>query len=167
MIPESILDKLKKIRALATSGIDGERTAAAERLAALCRKHGVNPDDLIAETPKPHVWKFRGDDITLLTQVVVMICDRTDIANNIGAKRQVFWITPAEAIDVNAAVDHFRKEWRKVRKDALKAFIQRNNIFGGESSDREPSPEELEEMIKIAKMAAAQERAEPWNKRIG
>lgn len=43
---EAILLKIKKVKALATNGVEGEKEAALKLLNDLCKKYGVSLDDL-------------------------------------------------------------------------------------------------------------------------
>lgn len=169
---ETITERLRKIHALAESGVEGERASAQRLLGQLCAKHGVTVESLTGDERAWHRFAYRDDlDRALLIQVVIYVCGTNQVKNanpRNRAKALFFMLTVAESIDVREAFEHYRKAWREHADEAMAAFVHANKLWvkgeGGESAD-ELSPEMRAKIRRIAGMAMMT-TAKPWERRL-
>lgn len=79
---DRIIDKLKKLLALAERGEQGEAENARRLLEAELRKHGLTFDDIREENKRTRMFKYNSnEERTLLIQVLV---------NYLGSKSDAF-----------------------------------------------------------------------------
>ena len=166
-VPDSILDRLRKIEALAQSGVAGERENAAEMLRVLCEKYGVTVEQLTApETTR--CWftiKSKIDD-DLLGQCVAMVLKTSRIRFSSRARERGFELTLAQEIDVREAFAHFRKAWQQQLEETFAAFIQLNGIVAPASDDgeeKELTPDERARLRRMGQMMLGM-TPRPWKR---
>lgn len=154
---ETLIEKLRKIEALARSGVDGERENAQKLLDDLCRKHGVTPEELAAEQTKPHFFTVKNaNEVALLRQCAIHVCGTSRVQNACQGKRHTFWLTAAQGIDVKDCFEHHRKPFAQHMDDAASAYILRNKILGPpRAEDETNASHQNEEARAQAKRIAA------------
>ena len=143
---------LKKIKALAERGVDGERENAEALLAKLMEKYDISEEELAEDTRKRHDVEFHGkEQKKLLRQVVFKVTGgfayelvyrssgRT-VRTQLGAE-----CTPAEKVEIEFLFDFYTNLWDREREAFLAAFIQKHRIFSmrDDLPAREISDEEL------------------------
>lgn len=154
----TIRQRLRKIQALATSGSPGERENAARILGELCRKHNIQPDDLLSETTSPVVFTVRDKTQgELLTQCAIAACGTHTITNIVKGRSHTYWLTAAQAIDVRECFAHHLPRLKAHLEEAFAAYIYRNKLHGThEPATEEPAknltPEEIAQLKRIAVM---------------
>ncbi len=154
---ESILEKLRKVMALAEGGTDGERENAQAMLQRLCERHGVDVEQLLDEKVEPYEFKARGEEKKLLIQCAVFICRTYQIKNIQNAKDVTLWLTAAQAVDVRECFEHFKEEWFRYRSEAMQAFIHANRLHApsegdDDADDHKLTPEEMARIKRIGHM---------------
>jgi len=167
---ERLIEKLKKIHALAESGIEGERENAREIFAELCEKHNVNPQTFDDEKKSKVKFMIRDrQDEILLYQVVVHVCGiKTHfLRKDRKTKARWFELTDAQEKEVNECLRHYRRLWQTHLTDAIQAFIYANKIFGISADKDRPelSLEEIQELKRISEIMRGMEPS-PWKKRM-
>lgn len=60
MIPQNIIDRIIKVKALADNGSEGERQAAIKTLKNLMKKYNISEEDLIGEEQQVFFFKVNG-----------------------------------------------------------------------------------------------------------
>lgn len=165
---ERLIDKLRKIEALARTGTGGERENAQRMLVELCQKHDVTLEQIIQSEKKWYDFPVRDAiDEMLLTQVVLHICMTPQIENGRyrGRKVRCFKLTPGQSVDIKSCYEHYRKAWRRQLNDLMIAFIHSNKIYGPRSDqDRDQTPEEIEHAERIMSLMQGMKR-EQWDGR--
>ena len=79
---DRIIDKLKKLLALAERGERGEADNARRLLEAELRRHGLTLEDICADSKRTRIFKYNSnEERTLLIQVLV---------NYLGSKSDAF-----------------------------------------------------------------------------
>lgn len=161
---ETIKDKLKKIQALAKSGIGGEKETAQRMLNDLCKKYHITIDEIISEEKKYCTIRVRDKiDEILVRQTIIHICQTNEINNKRYKDIWMFELTHLQAIEVQDAIKHYRKEWKKQLHDFMIAFIHKNSIFNF-NSDKTNDEIDLEALIKLRSLMAGM-KANPWEGR--
>jgi len=154
---DRIIDKLKKLLALAERGEQGEAENARRLLEAELRKHGLTFDDIREENKRTRMFKYNSnEERTLLIQVLVNYLGSKSDAFNKSTynkyKKQVY-------IDISNMYDFFKAQFRKERKrllqDMIKAFVQKHRIFDStpqecQEDDREIDWEELQRIFALS-----------------
>ena len=161
--PETLLQKLRKLEALATSGIDGEKVKARTLLNQLCQKYGVTLDQLTYEDKTEHVFTCRGKyELTLLTHCALYVCRTRQIRNSkwteAGHTKVSYWVTKSQAIDIRDCFTHFKRVWHQNLDDMISALIIKHNLFSGETdddlSDDDEADQSQEERDRLRRIAA-------------
>ena len=154
-------DRLKKIQALALSGIDGEKEQAQAILSKLMKKYKVTFDELDEETLNEYIFEYHGrEQEMLLKQTIYKVTDSKssswDLAYTHSGRKCRTQLgcccTSAQKIEIELLFDFYKRLWDKERKALLSAFIQKHRIFGRLKPDEKPmelSPEESEKMFQL------------------
>jgi hypothetical protein len=152
---DSIRETLRAVAELAEKGVDGERENAQRMLEKLCRKHGIDPSELLDEAVGPVEFKLKNDlDKRLLIQCVLSITRTRAIRNYVKGKRAVFWVTKADGIDIREAFEHYRKELSRYLDESFSAFVHANRLLApAEESDDDDKPLTPEEMARLKRIA--------------
>lgn len=155
---ELLIDKLRKIEALARSGVGGEKETAQRMLDALCKKHGITIDQ-IAETVTEDVLftiKDRWEN-SLLETIIVHICRTTKIRNWYRGRKRGFELTRLQRIDVEDCFKHYKKAYTAERKrlmeDLTTAFVHKHRLFGP-PSDKEDADDKSLDLERMARLVA-------------
>lgn len=128
---ETILDRLRKIEALANSGVAGERENARRMLAALCEKHGLSPQQITSPDRSWQKFRFRGEKERLIfQQVLIHVLKTRHVQHRKNPTNWEVFLTAAEGADVADCWAHYRDLWCGQLDDFCNAFIQKNRIFG-------------------------------------
>lgn len=160
-VPETIRAQLVKIRALAESGVEGERQNAARMLDALCLKHGVSMESLVSNERASHRFTYRSaDELRVLWQCAFYITQTSRLAYSKRGRSISLRLTKAEAIDLRACFAHYRAAWRKQVEELSTAFFCRHKLFGprDEAQEAEPrfSQAELERLLALMRGISGQ-----------
>ena len=157
---ENIRARLAKIKALADSGIPGERENAAHLLESLLKKYGLTEADLSTEETDDILLAYETEfEKTLCTQIVGFVTGSSKIPYaklRKGKKKYlVIEATPVQAAEINTLWDHYLSAYRTSAHDHLLAFIHAHKIFPESSrvSRADLTKQELEDMLRAMKMA--------------
>ncbi len=168
---DSILNKAKKIKALADKGFGGERLNAERMLKEFMNRHGISESDICEDTKQDHYFKVpREQDRRLFRQVAYKIIGE-GIKFYSSSNRKEYIIltcTSSQAFDIEMQFDFYKREFKADLDLFFSAFVQKNKLFA-ETSETDMSkvtPEELAKMRKSQAMAQGLERKQ-FNKQIG
>jgi hypothetical protein len=139
---ENILDKLKKIQALAEAGVGGERENAKRKLEALLAKHGLTFEDLATkQLPQVHYYRYKGmTERQLLAQCHVRVVPRSRprVSYTRKGRRAIgYELTPLEQLELGPLWSYYRRLWKKELGAFFMAFIHKHDLF-----PRGPKPKE-------------------------
>lgn len=164
-LPEGIRPKLIKILALAESGIAGERDEARRRLELLCRKYGVDPESLVSD--ERHAVRFPIPDARsweIFKQCYFFVFQKKEIAYRKPRKACVLDLTEAEALDLRACYEHYRKLYKQEEEDLYTAFLCKHRIFGPSSDESEPEPLDPERLARLLAMMRGMSDTNSWKR---
>lgn len=175
------LETLKKIKALAERGHEGEKEAAQRMLDRMMAKLDVDPSALEEkEEPRLVQFNYRDDfEKQILFQVYAKVMDSGKIHYSqykarTGMKRRTvgLTITPAQEDEIRTLFAIYRKAFREELTRCLDAFIQVNQIFPTtrSSEPREVTPEERRKIDEMLRMMRAMKKVKvplPNHLRIG
>ena len=165
---EKLINKLKKIKALAENGIGGEKEAAARIYENLLNMLDVSPEELdyITQETRDFYFTFSNSmEERLLGQIAYkVIGDGTYYLKPNGKKMRIV-CTELESAEIQMLFNLYRK---KLKEDLIifyKAFIHRQQIFPDETARLYKEPkyqsDKSDEAEKVMKMMAGIERITP------
>lgn len=160
---------LKKIKALADRGVDGERESAQTLLARLMEQYGISETDLEEERRETAWFRYSQEtERRLLNQIIYMVTGRTGfgcVGAYSGRKRKETGVdcTAAERLEIEANYAFFKEAMKKELEIFYSAFANKNNLFPPADkvkprSIEELSPEEKAYYVKVGLMAEGMER---------
>ena len=159
---ERLLEKLKKIKALAEKGFRGEQVNAAVLLSDLMEKHGITEADLEGTQVSTYWIRYKTIyERKLIFQLSYMHLGSGHASGCVGAysgrKRKEVGIdcTPAQFIEIETDYQFYRKALEEELEVFYSAFIQKNDLFpppnlSGDEPDAEPV--DLNVVMKMAAM---------------
>ena len=157
-LSDVVKNKLRKILALAESGIDGEREAAKNKLQALLLEHGLTLEEL-ADDEDESMWVFRNicnkTEQRLWAQVVFKVKDVQQIKfYTEGRSSRSTSCTEAQANEIGDMYKwhkrNFKKELRKMKEEFLEAYIIKHKLFPATPSESQSDePVDYERLLRI------------------
>lgn len=161
------MERLKKIQALALSGIEGEKLNAIRMLNELLRKYSITLEELTGLERFPVVFGFSNEqEEIILNHVVMKICRTQRVKNWTKGKKRTFMLTRLEEIDAKDAYVHYRKEFKTDLTDLTSAFIHRHHLFAPDEGDekKEFTAEDIKKYERLVALMSGMQSRE-WGKR--
>lgn len=159
---ERLLQKIKRVQALAQHGVDGERDSAAAMLEKLMKQYGIAEADIAEERREMAWFRFKAPiEEKLLGQVIYSVMGDCPVYDCKGResnrKHKVVGCkcTAAERLEIELSFEFFNRAMQAELERFISAFINKNRIFppqdkAGIVPDR---PEmSREEIMKLAAM---------------
>lgn len=157
---DDLKSRLHKLLALAERGVGGEATNAKAALESALQKNGLTLQDIMDENRVMHGFCWKGKlERRLLAQIIATVC---------GAKTALFLsrnellakMTPGERIEIELLWTAHRRQVKKESELFYSAYLHRHRLFpeDGEKSDEELTPEQEEELERIATMMMGMKR---------
>jgi hypothetical protein len=152
-----LLERIKRVQALAERGEAGERENAAALLEKLMKQHGITEAEL-AEERRDRVWfRFKTQiEAKLLTQVIYSVVgddrekwDKRNKNTHRPYKQIGVDCTQAERLEIEASYEFFKAALEVEEERFFHAFVVRNHIFPSSDkvtqtdSEEEPSAAEM------------------------
>lgn len=153
---DKLLNRLRKVLALAERGIGGEKENAQRMLEKLMAKYDLDIEDLEGESVQCYWWNYDNRfEADLLKQVYGKVKDITQISYYKGDRKFGFDLTKAEYLDMDVHYTVLRKDLKTHIEDAYNAFIAANDVYPETSSGRirQRTSEELERLERQLRMA--------------
>lgn len=160
---------LKKIKALAERGVDGERESAQTLLARLMEQYGISETEIEEERRETAWFPYSQEtERRLLNQIIYMVTGAGGfgcVGEYSGRKRKKMGTecTAAERLEIEANYAFFKEAMKKELEIFYSAFANKNNLFPPADkvkpqSIEELSPEEKAYYAKVGLMAEGMER---------
>lgn len=157
---------LKKIKALAERGVDGERESAQTLLARLMEQYGISETEIEEERRETAWFPYSQEtERRLLNQIIYMVTGAGGfgcVGEYSGRKRKKMGTecTAAERLEIEANYAFFKEAMKKELEIFYSAFANKNNLFPPADkvkprSIEELSPEEKAYYAKVGLMAKA------------
>ena len=153
---EKIIDKLKKIQALAEKGSDGEKTEAARQLQELCLKYGISLEEIHSEKREEYFLRYKGQwQGRLMAQIAASMDLKVYNAINPQTGRHInkkcIVATPLEIAEVKEAIRHYNAQYEDELESLFVAFVHRHSLLAkpGNPNGRSISEEELAKLQKM------------------
>jgi hypothetical protein len=146
----ALITKMRKVLALANQGIGGEKHNAERQLEAMCKRYGINREELEGET-KRMLWLSYSDkdERKLAHQVIVWATESYDTPVwKRGKRREVGAdLTEAQRVQVLVAYGVYCREYAKIKANMFTAFISRNELYAPQNENAKPMDPEREAAV--------------------
>jgi hypothetical protein len=167
-VSDRLLDKMRSVKTLAERGSSGEREAAQEILVRLMKKYSISEADLLEEQTETFWFRYKDDlELKLLHQIFYMVMGDCPIytrqGRNTNRKHKVFGVdcTAAQRLEIEIALEFYKRAMKEDLNTFYLAFIQKNNLFppleltSDKTEDQSLTDEEL---LKMQAMMAGMAR---------
>lgn len=168
MTREEILDKIRKVKTLSESGVEGERESAANRLRLLMEKYGISEDDISEDKPE-YNFTYIDDNDLCLRQIFIQIIGKvlSEPGYNIVKKskmraaKEIYGrevnigahCTKSEWLEIMFLYDEYSKDYKKQEEIFLYAYLSKNNLLIPRDDNFEPlTIEEKQKALKASMM---------------
>lgn len=163
---DSVLELIKKLKALADRGEGGEKNNAAEKMQQLMDKHGITWDMLDIDVKKRREFLIHKDDMKFFFQIISNVVGITNYSEYRDEARKakrtyIFQLTDLEYIEIETKYTYFLQKYKEDLKIFYTAFIQKNQLYrkANEDEERKPlTPEEKEELYKVMEMMSGMKK---------
>lgn len=162
---EQLLQKVKKIQALAERGDRGEKESAAALLERLMKQYGITESEL-SEDRRERAWfRFKTPlERKLLNQVIYTVTGRiaySCVGRYTNRPRKMLGIdcTVAERLEIEISFEFYNAALEKELARFYSAFLNKNHIFPEKAIDDIPDTGgiDLEEAQRLSMMMAGME----------
>lgn len=134
---QTIMEKLRKIQAMAERGTEFEKRVAREKLDAFLDEYGLTIDDVIDSEKRPFLFKYKTKmEGELLFQIMrhVMMVREIRLQYYKENPRNIYVeMTPIQHRQVLEYWETYRKEFNteiaKVNESVFVAFIEKHKLF--------------------------------------
>lgn len=144
---DTIREQLRKIAALASRGVDGERMTAKAMLDRLLAKHGLTLDDLEDTRTSLVLFYAAGERRMFLVQIACKVLNSSTVTCSRSGRSIWLRLTRLQGIEVSQLMAIMWPAWLKKRRRLVKmariAFITRNHLHSDQPADDAPDPKPL------------------------
>ena len=161
---------LKKLKALAERGVNGEKENAAALLKKLMDKYDISSEELNIDVVKEEQFTFHGaEQRRILLQIIYKVANDKDIFHEykytasgrscrtvVGAD-----VTKAQKIEIEFLFDFYVKQWEKEKERFLSAYIQKHELYGELKPGERATEQSLEELGKSSVLQQAMDNVSP------
>ena len=166
---DRIIDRLKKLLALAERGEQGEADNARRMLEAELRRHGLTLDDIRSERKSTRVLKYCSNEgLQLIIQIILNYSGSTSEAfkeaRYNARKREIYIeLSDMEYVDISNMCDFFKAQYRKERKrllhDMIMAFVQKHSLYDSTPQERPDNDREFDwdKLMRILALSSTME----------
>lgn len=166
---DRIIDRLKKLLALAERGEQGEADNARRMLEAELRRHGLTLDDIRSERKSIRVLKYCSNEgLQLIIQIILNYSGSTSEAfkeaRYNARKREIYIeLSDMEYVDISNMCDFFKAQYRKERKrllhDMIMAFVQKHSLYDSTPQERPDNDREFDwdKLMRILAISSTME----------
>lgn len=162
---ESILDKARKVLALAERGVGGEALAAKAALDALLKKHGLTIDDLRTTRRVERKFTIRGKEerSVVLHCLLKMFGRESDVTKSAGKYKRdpavYVEMSDVEYLDFKPFFAFHMRQYRKERKKLMDtittAYVNKHRLFAddGPEAPKDMSDIDWETLYQVMKVS--------------
>ena len=161
------VELIKKLKALADRGVDGEAKNAQKLLDKMLKKHNLTVEDIEGEKQQDYFFKATGINASLFAQIVKRVNYDLKIYFFPAAKVKQFGLagnhmitcTAAEFIEIEQMFDVYKRLYKKESEIFYKAFLAANDLLAippksEQKTTSDLSPEEFEEWKRTQAIAS-------------
>lgn len=153
------VELMKKLKALAETGVGGEKENASRMLDKLMKKYGVEFEELDDEKLEEHSFKYSDK---FEKKLIVQVCYKVATGRELfkykygkGSQSTLICVcTKAEAIQIQIEYDFYKELWKDEVNFLLEAFVQKHKIFDTKPGHK-TSEIDNDALMKMRKMQSA------------
>lgn len=157
---ERILQKIKRVQALAERGVAGERESAAATLDRLMKQYGISEAEIEEDRREIAWFRFKTPlERRLLGQVIYAVTGRSAYGcvgtyTNRTRKQLGIECTAAERLEIELSFEFFKAAMEEELERFIRAFVNKNEIFPAVDKEEVAGapPLSREEAIKLSMM---------------
>lgn len=156
---------VRRLKALAERGIDGEKVTAEKFLKSLMKKFGFSEQDLVSEEVTPHTFIINKHQMKLFIQIVCKITDTNGV--RIGKVRYAksgrlvkdsiaINLTAVQAVEIQLQYEFYWKLFCEELDVFTLAFFTQNELYSEthtKDSYEEATAEERAKHRRVSRMA--------------
>lgn len=158
-ITPEIKSKLKKILALAETGLDGEKLLAKEKLTQLLEDYDLTLEDLQQEKRQKRI--FKGITTNKILKLFLYICGKvknvtSETYYKTERKECIIECTEAEEQEIKNLFEWHKKnmqeEFEKLFNDFFVAYCSKHRLYPEQQNDEdseEQGPVDIEKLMRI------------------
>lgn len=160
---EKVIQKIKKLQALAERGVGGEKETAKKKLEKMLEQNGISSlEDLEREEIEFTLFSYKGKhEETLLEQCIYKVMtasNKTEYYKRRGTRQKVgIYCTKAQKIEIELEFEFYRNVFNEQLELFMQAFIQAQKIFPPDAPHGEYD-EFSERDMKVSFMASGIDR---------
>lgn len=159
---EAMLEKIKRIKALAEAGTGGEKETAQATLKRLMKKYDISENDILENKAELEWFRYKDRaEHRLLAQIIYMVTGDKEMWKQTDKRCKLIgcYCTKAEQIEIQANFDFYNCAMKKEMKLFFDAFMQKNELFPQNPKYKADSKElDLEWALKMESMMAGMDR---------
>lgn len=166
---ESLVARVRKLSAMARRGVGGEAENAARKLASLCEKHGIQPEDVESDKRSPRGFRFKGErERCLLVQCARMVAGEGVRGGEPDRRKQVFYfvLNEVEFQDLECCYAHYLPLMHSHMDAAFLAFIGANRITAKNPKRRSVTADDRALLDMASRIALCVDPSQ-WRRAIG
>ena len=140
---ERLLEKIRKVQALANRGADGEKQSAAALLDRLMTQYGIDEAEIAEERLEECFFRYKTPyERKLLVQVVYTVTGKIPfkcVGKYSGRARKQVGIkcTAAERLEIEFSYEFYKAALEEEMERFYSAFLMKNDIFPPDSKKAE------------------------------
>lgn len=157
---ESIIERARKVLALAEQGVDGEAKAAKLALEALLKKHGLTIEDLKNEKRERREFSIKNrNEVLIFNHCILNMFGHDSVVwdRHYTYKRDYRHIyaemTDIEYLDFKPFFEfhilQFRKELKKMLDAITSAYVNKHNLFDSNPTSDQDDQKTKTDMQKL------------------
>ena len=143
---ERLLEKIRKVQALANRGADGEKQSAAALLDKLMKQYGIDEAEIAEERLEKCFFRYKTPyERKLLVQVIYTVTGKIPfkcVGSYSGRARKQVGIdcTAAERLEIEFSYEFYKAALEEEMERFYSAFLMKNDIFPPASKKAEEIP---------------------------
>lgn len=143
---ERLLEKIRKVQALANRGADGEKQSAAALLDKLMKQYGIDEAEIAEERLEKCFFRYKTPyERKLLVQVIYTVTGKIPfkcVGSYSGRARKQVGIdcTAAERLEIEFSYEFYKAVLEEEMERFYSAFLMKNDIFPPDSKKAEEIP---------------------------
>ena len=143
---ERLLEKIRKVQALANRGADGEKQSAAALLDKLMTQYGIDEAEIAEERLEKCFFRYKTPyERKLLVQVIYTVTGKIPfkcVGSYSGRARKQVGIdcTAAERLEIEFSYEFYKAALEEEMERFYSAFLMKNDIFPPASKKAEEIP---------------------------
>lgn len=155
----TLIEKLRKLQALAQRGEGGEAENARRILYDLMGRHGVTLDEIEQEKPEKVKIPYYGINEEFVIQIIASEIGQFQSYRLQGEeKKKIIYIDVQPSIGryIISKIEFFWDLYQKELEKFYEAFLLKNDLYckdDGSNKRKDPSPEEMERLLDVIQMA--------------